>query len=130
MLTDTALPYPECYYSGRHCCVCLAIVNSSKALQPLSSFPSPPVKDQVYSLCLRPKSHPYQLSSYKTQLHRTSLIPRSLFRSVYKISVNGHNLFYLLVALCFLCLTLCSFSFLIICFFVILLSMYNINMHV
>jgi len=44
-------------------------------------FLLPHVKDQVYSL--RPKSHPYQLSSHKTQLHRRSFIPRYLFRSAY-----------------------------------------------
>ena len=44
-------------------------------------FLLPPVKDQVYTL--RPKSHPYQLSSHKYQLHRRSFIPRYLFRSVY-----------------------------------------------
>jgi len=40
-------------------------------------FLLPPVKDQS----LRPKSHPYQLSSHKTQLHR--FIPHYHFRSVY-----------------------------------------------
>ena len=71
-------------------------------------FLLPPVKDQVYSL--RPKSHPYQLSSHKTQLHRRSFIPHHLFRSVYQI-FNFPNLFHCLVSCFYLCIILCSFSF-------------------
>ena len=54
------------------------------------------IRVEAYSF--HPNSHPYQLSYHKTQLHRRSFIPRSLFHSVYNISVNGPNLFHLLVA--------------------------------